>query len=71
MRWRDGRRSDNVEDQRGFGVKQGAIGGGIGILALLVIGLLTGADPLSLLNTIVTQSGSMDRYSGSTDRGRE
>jgi predicted metalloprotease len=60
MRWRDGRRSDNVEDQRGFGVKQGAIGGGIGILALLVIGLLTGADPLSLLNTIVTQSGSID-----------
>jgi predicted metalloprotease len=60
MRWRDGRRSDNVEDQRGFGVKQGAIGGGIGILALLVIGLLTGADPVSLLNMLVTQSGSLD-----------
>jgi predicted metalloprotease len=60
MRWRDGRRSDNVEDQRGFGVKQGAIGGGIGILALLVIGLLTGADPVSLLNTVLTQSGSLD-----------
>jgi uncharacterized protein len=60
MRWKDGRRSDNVEDQRGFGVKQGAIGGGIGILALLVIGLLTGADPVSLLNTLVTQSGSLD-----------
>jgi predicted metalloprotease len=60
MRWKDGRRSDNVEDQRGFGVKQGAIGGGIGILALLVIGLLTGADPVSLLNMLVTQSGSLD-----------
>ena len=60
MRWKDGRRSDNVEDQRGFGVKQGAIGGGIGILALLVIGLLTGADPGALLNTLVTESGSMD-----------
>ena len=60
MRWRDGRRSDNVEDQRGFGVKQGAIGGGIGILALLVIGLLTGADPLSLISAIVTQSGAGD-----------
>jgi hypothetical protein len=60
MRWRDGRRSDNVEDQRGFGVKQGAIGGGVGILALLVIGLLTGADPVSILNAIVSQSGSMD-----------
>jgi predicted metalloprotease len=60
MRWRDGRRSDNVEDQRGFGVKQGAIGGGIGILALLVIGLLTGADPVSLISAIVTQSGAGD-----------
>ena len=60
MRWRDGRRSDNVEDQRGFGVKQGAIGGGIGILAILVIGLLTGADPSALLNAIATQSGPVD-----------
>jgi predicted metalloprotease len=60
MRWRDGRRSDNVEDQRGFGVKQGAIGGGIGILALLVIGLLSGADPVSLISAIVTQSGAGD-----------
>jgi hypothetical protein len=60
MRWRDGRRSDNVEDQRGFGVKQGAIGGGIGILAVLVIGLLTGADPGALLNAIATESGPMD-----------
>jgi uncharacterized protein len=60
MRWRDSRRSDNVEDQRGFGVKQGAIGGGIGILALLVIGLLTGADPVTLISAIVTQSGTGD-----------
>jgi predicted metalloprotease len=60
MRWKDGRRSDNVEDQRGFGIKQGAIGGGIGILALLVIGLLTGADPVSLISAIVTQSGAGD-----------
>jgi hypothetical protein len=60
MRWRDGRRSDNVEDQRGFSAKQGAIGGGIGILAILVLGLLTGADPGALLNAIATESGSMD-----------
>ena len=45
MRWKDGRRSDNVEDQRGSGVRQGAIGGGIGILVILVLGLLMGADP--------------------------
>src|SRR5512135_1011594 len=58
MRWRDGRRSDNVEDQRGFGAKQGIIGGGIGILALLIIGLLTGADPGALLSQIAGESGS-------------
>lgn len=60
MRWRDGRRSDNVEDQRGSGVRQGAIGGGIGILVILVIGLLMGADPSALLNAITTGSGSVD-----------
>ena len=57
MRWRDGRRSDNVEDQRGSGVRRGAIGGGIGILVILVIGLLMGADPGTLLTEIVGQSG--------------
>ena len=59
MKWKDGRRSDNVEDQRAFGAKQGAIGGSIGILAILVIGLLTGADPSSLLKLIATESGSV------------
>jgi len=58
MKWKDGRRSDNVEDQRGFGVRQGAIGGGIGILAILVIGLLTGADPSTLISMIAGQSSS-------------
>jgi predicted metalloprotease len=58
MRWTDRRRSENVEDQRGFGVKRGAIGGGIGILVILAIALLTGADPGALLNTISSDSGS-------------
>ena len=60
MRWQDGRRSDNVEDQRGFGVKHGVIGGGIGILLILAIGLLTGADPLSMLGAVMQESGSTD-----------
>ena len=60
MRWKDGRRSNNVEDQRGFGVRQGAIGGGIGVLIIVVIGLLMGADPSTLLNAITTESGSVD-----------
>ena len=52
MRWTGGRRSDNVEDQRGIGVRQGAIGGGAGILIIIAIGLLTGADPLSIIGAI-------------------
>ena len=60
MRWREGRRSVNVEDQRGSGVRKGAIGGGIGILIILAIGLLTGADPGALINSIATESGSLD-----------
>ena len=58
MRWRDGRRSDNVEDQRGRGVSKGAIGGGIGLLVVLAIGFLMGADPMTLLGILVQEGGS-------------
>lgn len=58
MRWTGGRRSDNVEDQRGSGVRTGAIGGGLGILLIVVLGLLTGADPLSMLSAIAEQSSA-------------
>ncbi len=57
MRWRDGRRSDNVEDQRGRGVSRGAIGGGIGLIIIVAIGLLSGADPLTILGAVIGQSG--------------
>jgi predicted metalloprotease len=58
MRWTGGRRSDNVEDQRGSGVRTGAIGGGLGILVILAVGLLTGADPMSMLSAIAQQSSA-------------
>ena len=57
MRWRDGRRSDNVEDQRGRGVSPGTLGGGIGLIIIVAIGLLSGADPLTILSAIVGESG--------------
>jgi predicted metalloprotease len=43
MRWESGRRSDNVEDRRGAGLRRGAVGGGA-ILVALVAALL-GAPP--------------------------
>jgi uncharacterized protein len=56
MRWQDGRRSTNVEDRRGQIVKGGAIGGA-GIIVLLLIAVLMGADPGTVLSSI-TEGGS-------------
>ena len=55
MRWRDGRQSDNVEDRRGMSIPRGAkIGGvgGLGLLAIVVIGMFLGIDPTVLLQSI-------------------
>ena len=56
MRWRDQRKSTNVEDRRGMGGKGMAIGGGgIGILILALGVFLCGGDPGSLLRQTPTQ----------------
>lgn len=49
MQWRGRRESTNVEDRRGMGGLPIA-GGGIGLLIVLAIALLTGTDPTTLLN---------------------
>lgn len=53
MRWRLGRRSSNVEDRRGARVRmprgRRAAGGGIGLLVIIIIAILLGADPSKLL----------------------
>jgi len=48
MRWRGRRESDNVEDRRGTGTRL-ALGGGLGTLVLVLIVLLLGGDPQTLL----------------------
>lgn len=50
MRWKDQRRSDNVEDRRGATPARVAVGGGIGTLIILLIAVFFGADPRALLN---------------------
>ena len=50
MRWQDGRRSENVEDQRGGGIPGKVKGGGIGILLLALVGMYFGIDPAVILN---------------------
>lgn len=50
MRWKQGRRSTNIDDRRGQGVRRGAkLGGGAVVIALLAAVLL-GQDPLAVLS---------------------
>jgi predicted metalloprotease len=55
MRWKDGRRSENVEDRRGVRVSRGVMGGGIGTIILVLVALYFGVDPSMLLNQGTTQ----------------
>jgi hypothetical protein len=59
MLWRSGRRSDNVEDQRGVGggfggggMRMGGGIGGLGLLVVVVVGLFFGVDPSALLQQL-------------------
>lgn len=56
MRWREGRRSSNVEDRRGIR-RLPVVGGGIGGIILLMIALLLGADPGAVSNVNNPSSG--------------
>ena len=50
MLWRDGRKSDNVEDRRGLRVSHGVVGGGIGTIIIVLVSLYFGVDPTVILN---------------------
>ena len=58
MRWKRARRSDNVVDARGRSGMR--LGGGLGlggIAIVVIIGLLSGQDPLQILGQLANQSG--------------
>jgi uncharacterized protein len=55
MRWKDERRSDNVEDQRRIQPAGIAIGGGIGTLILALVAIYFGADPRAVVNALQNQ----------------
>ncbi len=51
MRWKTGRRSQNVEDRRGMRISSGKVkGGSITIIVLALIGMYFGIDPSVILN---------------------
>jgi hypothetical protein len=49
MRWRDRRRSSNIEDRRGNRPGGKALGGGIGTIVIILAALYFGVDPTPLL----------------------
>jgi len=57
MRWRDGRRSQNVDDRRGVRLSGKAKGGGLGLLVLVIVGLFFGIDPSVILQLGGSMSG--------------
>lgn len=78
MRWRNPRRSGNIEDRRGMRVPMKAVGGGIGgLILLIVIVLLGGGDPGMIFNdginsnTGVNNPSSLSYYEGTTPISEE
>lgn len=67
MRWREGRRSSNIEDRRGQRTSGGLVGGGIGTVVLLLVAMYFGVDPSLLIegmqSTSVPESSAGSRPS--------
>ncbi len=58
MRWKRGRRSQNVEDRRGIRVSRGIGGGGLGILLLALVAMFFDIDPQLVMQGTEILSGS-------------
>jgi len=75
MRWKGGRRSQNVEDRRGMRMGRGAaVGGvgGLGFLIIVVLYLLLGGDPAQLVEQMPQAGGpSASTSTGPPPPGQE
>jgi uncharacterized protein len=59
MRWQGRKESSNVEDRRGMSTGgKGLIGGGIGTIAIVIVVLLLGGDPTSIIQNVQLDSQS-------------
>lgn len=53
MRWKGRKESSNVEDRRGMSPRgKGMVGGGIGTIAIVIVVLLLGGDPTSIIQNV-------------------
>jgi len=67
MRWQGRSGSGNIEDRRGMGLGL-PVGGGIGgIVLLLLFSALTGTNPLDVINSTSSESGSVGTSGVSSD----
>jgi uncharacterized protein len=70
MRWQESRRSENVEDQRGTSsFSRGPVIGGGAAIIIIIIGLLLGADPTKLLETVGGATGGSPNATTGTEIG--
>lgn len=65
MRWRNGRRSRNIEDRRRIRVPRKAAGGGIGIIVIALIAMYFGVDPTVFLSQQGPTTSSVSTYTTS------
>jgi uncharacterized protein len=63
MRWRGERQSTNIEDRRGLSVGRVAAGGGLGTVVIVVLALLFGVNPQTLLEQLPESPASDVRSS--------
>ena len=73
MKWRTGRKSENIEDRRSSGISGKAAGGigGLGILLLLLISMFLGVDPGQIIQGIDSTGASSQGSQMSTEEQNE
>jgi len=59
MRWKTGRRSNNIEDRRGMGAGRKAGGIGIGTILIALVAMYFGVDPSVVFNMVGGGSNSL------------
>lgn len=68
MKWRTGRKSDNIEDKRSARIPGGVAGiGGIGLVAIILISMFIGFDPSQVLEGMQDPSGTANQQSQLTE----
>ena len=58
MRWRGERQSTNIEDRRGMSGRGIAVGGGLGTVLIMILALVFGFDPQTLLQQVPDEQPS-------------